>query len=181
MFFDSWDSIARMAVFGSAAYVFAILMLRISGSRTLSKMNAFDLVITIAFGSTLSAILTDKSLSLATGLAALAMLIVLQFIVAALAVRSARFSFLVTAQPVLLAWKGRILDGAMRKQRVTLDDLHAALRQRGFASADQGQAAVLETDGSLSVVDTCSPGVLEGEADRDTRDAQGADQVGRRE
>ncbi len=158
MLFDSWNSIARVAAFGSAAYVFAILMLRISGSRTLSKMNAFDLVITIAFGSTLSAIFTDNSLSLATGLAALALLIVLQFIVAALAVRSASFSFLVTAQPVLLAWNGRLLDDAMRRQRVTVDDLHAALRQRGFASMDQARAVVLEADGSLSVVQASSSG-----------------------
>ncbi|MBZ2209763.1 DUF421 domain-containing protein [Massilia soli] len=154
MLFDSWDSIGRMVVFGIAAYAGAIAMLRISGSRTLSKMNAFDLVVTIAFGSTLSAILIDGSLSLATGIGALALLIVLQFVVAALAVRSGRFRNWITTQPVLLAWGGHVLDDAMRQQRVAIEDIEAALRQRGFARLDQVMAVVLEADGSLSVVES---------------------------
>ncbi|MDQ1815548.1 DUF421 domain-containing protein [Massilia sp. CCM 9210] len=152
MYFDSWESIARMAIAGSAAYVCAIFMLRISGSRTLSKMSAFDLVITIAFGSTLSAILVNSSVSLATGVAALALLVALQYVIAALASRSRRFSALITSRPVLLAWDGRTLDVAMRRERVTGDDMLAALRQHGVAGFEQVQAIVLEADGSLSVV-----------------------------
>ena len=158
MLFDSWDSVARMVLFGIAAYVGAIAMLRISGSRTLSKMNAFDLVVTIAFGSTLSSILVDGSLSLANGLGALALLIVLQFVIAALAVRSDRFRNWITSQPVLLAWDGKLLDDAMRKQRVATEDIQAALRQRGFSRLDQVLAVVLEADGSLSVVDSAGSG-----------------------
>ena len=152
MLFDSWDSIGRLIVFGIAAYAGAIAMLRISGSRTLSNMNAFDLVVTIAFGSTLSSILVDGSLSLATGVGALALLVVLQFVIAALAVRSARFRNWITTRPVLLAWDGRALQDAMRKERVVTADIEAALRQRGFARLDQVLAVVLEADGSLSVI-----------------------------
>lgn len=152
MFFDSWDSIWRMAIAGSAAYACAIVMLRISGSRTLSKMSAFDLVITIAFGSTLSAVLVNSSVSLATGVAALGLLVVLQYVVAALAARSKRFSSLITTRPVLLAWEGRTLEEAMRRERVSCDDMLAALRQHGLAGFGQVQAVVLEADGSLSVV-----------------------------
>ena len=158
MLFDSWDSIGRMIAFGITAYLGAIAMLRISGSRTLSKMNAFDLVVTIAFGSTLSSILVDGSLSLANGVGALALLVVLQFVIAALAVRSARFRSWITAQPVLVAWEGRAIESAMRKQRVAAADIEAALRQRGFARLDQVLAVVLEADGSLSVVERSSNG-----------------------
>lgn len=156
--FDNWDSIARMAVFGTSAYISAIVMLRISGSRTLSKMNAFDLVVTIAFGSTLSSILLNDDLSLATGIGALALLVVLQYVFAKLAVHSKRFRTLLTTQPVLMAWDGRTLDDAMRKERVTIDDVQAALRQKGFAQIDQVLAVVLEADGSLSVVESSGPG-----------------------
>lgn len=86
------------------------------------------------------------------------MLIALQFIVAALAVCSSAFRHMVTARPVVLAWEGRLLNEAMRAQRVTLDDIRAALRQRGYASVDQVLAVVLEADGSLSTVDTSGPG-----------------------
>lgn len=67
MFFDSWDDIYRVTVIGVLAYVGLVLMLRISGNRTLSKMNSFGLVVTMAFGSTLSTIFVNKNVSLAVG------------------------------------------------------------------------------------------------------------------
>lgn len=158
MLFKDWDSIVRMVWFGITAYAGAIALLRVSGSRTLSKMNAFDLVVTIAFGSTLSSILIDGGVSLATGMGALVLLVALQFVVAALAVRSRRFRNWITTQPVLLAWDGRALNDAMRRQRIAMDDIEAALRLRGFARLDQVLAVVLEADGSLSVVEGAGAG-----------------------
>lgn len=81
MFFDGWDSLVRVALIGSLGYAGAVILLRISGNRTLSKMNSFDLVVTIAFGSTLSAILVSRNVSLAAGLTAIALLVLLQFII----------------------------------------------------------------------------------------------------
>ena len=51
-FFESWHGIFRVIVTGICAYVPLIVLLRISGKRTLSQMNAFDLIITVALGST---------------------------------------------------------------------------------------------------------------------------------
>ncbi|MDX5392667.1 MAG: DUF421 domain-containing protein, partial [Caulobacteraceae bacterium] len=79
--FDGWDPILRILVVGSAAYAALVLVLRASGKRTLSKLNAFDLVVTVAIGSTFSSILTSKGLALAEGVAALALLVGLQFVV----------------------------------------------------------------------------------------------------
>lgn len=56
MFFTSWIDLLRVIVMGASAYFCLVFLLRISGNRTLSKMNSFDLVITIAFGSILAAI-----------------------------------------------------------------------------------------------------------------------------
>lgn len=55
MLFQGWPGLARTAVVGSMAYAGLVLFLRISGKRTLSKLNAFDLVVTVALGSTLAA------------------------------------------------------------------------------------------------------------------------------
>lgn len=158
MVFDGWDSIQRMVVFGTVAYVCTIVMLRISGSRTLSKMNAFDLVVTVAFGSTLSAVFINGDLSLVTGVAALVTLVVLQYVVASLKVRSVWFSKAVTSQPVLLAWQGKTLGEAMKKERVTHADILAALREKGHADLDRVLAVVLEADGGLAVIDSTEPG-----------------------
>lgn len=157
MLFDEWESIVRLLVFGTTAYVCIIVMLRLSGSRTLAKMHAYDLVVTIAFGSVLSSIMLDSSVSLSTGIVALLLLVVLQYMVAKMAVLFPSWSRLVTCQPVLLAWNGQEITSAMTAQRVTSDDLRAALRQRGYASLDQVSAVVIEADGSLSIIDSAKP------------------------
>lgn len=153
MILGDLDSMIRLLVFGSTAYLCAIVMLRLSGSRTLAKMHAYDLVVTIAFGSVLASIMLDASVSLATGIAALALLVGLQYAVARLAVLYPAWGRLVTTPPVLLAWQGRELEAAMRGQRVTSDDLQSALRQHGYASLDQVRAVVIEPDGTLSIID----------------------------
>jgi uncharacterized membrane protein YcaP (DUF421 family) len=75
MLFDSWFGILRILAVGPLAYLALVLILRVSGKRTLSKLNAFDLVITVALGSTLSSIFLTKSIALAEGIVALALLI----------------------------------------------------------------------------------------------------------
>ena len=103
-----------MLLVGTLAYVALVLLLRISGKRTLTKLNAFDLVVTVALGSTLATVLLSKSVALAEGVLALALLICLQYAITWLSVRSPRFQALVKAEPTLLVHRGRFLDGAMR-------------------------------------------------------------------
>lgn len=64
MIFDGWAPIVRTLVLGTSSYFLLILLLRVSGKRTLSKMNAFYLVVTVAFGSTLASILTSLQFGL---------------------------------------------------------------------------------------------------------------------
>ena len=83
-----------------------LLLLRVSGKRTLTKMNAFDLVVTVALGSTLATVLLTKSVALAEGLTAFVLLIFLQFVLIWLSVRSRAVSRLVKSEPTLLAYQG---------------------------------------------------------------------------
>ena len=152
MVFDSWESLLRVLVVGCAAYVALLVMLRASGKRTLSKMNAFDLVVTVALGSTLVTVLLDRDVPLVDGVVALALLIYLQYAITWLSVRSEVVRKTVKSEPSLLVKDGRCLDGAMRAQRVTREEIEAALRQHGSADLASVACVVLETDGSLSVV-----------------------------
>lgn len=152
LFFESWSGIGRTLAVGAMAYVVVVTFLRLSGLRTLSKMNAFDFIVTIALGSTLATILLSKDVPLAQGVAALAMLIGLQY---AVTWTSARWPFIkraVTGEPVLLLYQGRMLDDAMRSARITPDEIRSALRTNGLTVFEQAHAVVLETDGSFSVV-----------------------------
>lgn len=152
MFFDSWQGLLRVVVVGTAAYVSLVLLLRISGKRTLSKLNAFDMVVTVALGSTLATVLLSRDVALAEGIVAFILLVCLQAMITWLSVRSRRVSGWVKSEPTLLVFKGRALEAAMQRERVTHDEMLAALRSNGAAALEQVHAVVLETDGTLSVV-----------------------------
>ena len=154
MLFESWESLLRVLVVGGSAYVAFVVMLRLSGKRTLSKMNAFDLVVTVALGSTLATVLLDRSVPLADGVLALGLLVFLQYAITWTSVRSDRFQDLVKAAPTTLVRDGDFLEDNMRAQRVTREEIEAALRQHGVAAVDRARSVTLETDGSLSVVPT---------------------------
>ncbi|MGK5498133.1 DUF421 domain-containing protein [Streptomyces sp. URMC 125] len=152
MFFDSWYDLLRVAVMATCAYAAAIAVVRLSGKRTLAQMNAFDLVVTVALGSTLATILLTSTVSLAEGALALTLLAALQFTGAWLAVRSGRFRRLVKAEPTLLLSDGRLLTEAMARQRVTAGEVRQAIRSQGVGAVEDVAAVVLETDGKFSVI-----------------------------
>ena len=152
MFFNGWSGLYRTTIVGVLAYVALVLLLRTSGKRTLSKMNAFDLVVTVALGSTLATILLNKDVALAEGVTAFGVLILLQFVVAWTSVRFPTARKLVKSEPALLFFRGVFLDESMRKERVTREEVHAAIRADGVSSMADVEAVVLETDGEFSVV-----------------------------
>ena len=152
MFFDSWAGLARVLIVGVLAYAALVLLLRASGKRTLSKMNAFDFIVTVALGSTLATVLLSKDVALAEGVLAFALLVLLQFSVTWSAVRSRRIRDMVKGEPCLLYLDGRFLSDAMRRERISMEEVEAAVRQSGYASTQEVSGVVLETDGSMSVL-----------------------------
>jgi uncharacterized membrane protein YcaP (DUF421 family) len=156
LLFDGWSGLLRVAVVGVAAYLALVAILRVSGKRTLSKMNAFDLVVTVALGSTLATVLLANDVALAEGVLALALLAALQYAVTWTSIRSRRVRRWVKASPTLLVHRGEVLADAARAVRVSEDEIEAALRQAGLASIREAAAVVLETDGSISVVPAAS-------------------------
>lgn len=85
MIYDSWNDLVRVLTMAALAYLTLIAVVRVSGERTLSKMNAFDLVITVALGSTLATTLLNRQVALLEGVVALALLVALRRTAAALA------------------------------------------------------------------------------------------------
>ena len=154
MFYQDWTGIVRTLVVGVLAYVALVASLRVTGNRTLSKLNAFDLVVTVALGSVLASILLSESVALAEGVVAFLLLIGLQYLVAVLSVKSEGFAKLVRSEPRLLFHDGRPLERAMHEARVTRSELDAVMRTSGYTDESAVSAIVLESDGSFSVVGT---------------------------
>lgn len=158
MWFDSWSDIARVLAVGTAAYVTVVVVLRVTGKRTLSKLNAFDLVVSVALGSTLATILLSSDVSWAEGATALALLAGLQFVVAWTTTHLPDGRSIVTARPTLLLDDGRLLPDALEEQRVTEDEIRQAIRATGSGDLADIAAVVLESDGSMSVISSSQAG-----------------------
>nr|WP_254178601.1 YetF domain-containing protein [Cytobacillus oceanisediminis] len=115
-------------------------------------MNAFDLVVTVALGSTFATIFLNKQVSLAEGLTAYALLIGLQYIVAWLSLHSIKFNKIIKASPDLLYYQGQFIESALNKNRVLKSEIMQAIRSNGFSSMEDVEAVVFETNGSMSVI-----------------------------
>lgn len=152
MFFDDLAGIVRVLTVGTLAYISLIIILRFSGKRTLAKMNAFDFVVTVALGSTLATIILSKDVALIEGVVAFALLALLQFVVAWGAVRSKRLSAMVKGEPALLLYRGAMNESTMKKERVTAEEVRAAIRESGTGAIESVEAVVLETNGSFSII-----------------------------
>jgi uncharacterized membrane protein YcaP (DUF421 family) len=152
MLFENWQGLLRVVVVGTLAYAALVLLLRVSGKRTLSKMNAFDLIVTVALGSTLATVLLSKDVALAEGVLAFALLIGLQYAITWCSARSRGFETWVKARPTLLVYNGAFIPGVLRDQRVTEAEVQAVVREQGIGSLGEVDAVVLETDGSLTVI-----------------------------
>jgi uncharacterized membrane protein YcaP (DUF421 family) len=154
VFFQGWGILFRTVLVGVLAYGALVVILRISGRRTLSKMNAFDFIVTVALGSTLANILINQDIALAEGTVSLALLVALQYAITWTSVRVSWVRRAVTGRPILLLYRGVVLQDRLRAARVTHDELRAAVRNRGLAALEDVEAVVLETDGAFSVIES---------------------------
>lgn len=152
IYFNSWTSLLQILISVVAIYFGLILMLRLSGNRTLSQMNSFDFIITIAMGSTFSSGILQKDISITDCLFSLFLLIALQFLLTKLAVKSNFVKKMIKGEEVILFEKGRFNLENMARARVVEDELLSAMRSQGISTFTQLEAVVLENNGEISVI-----------------------------
>lgn len=165
MLFNDWTGVVRVIVIAIAAYAALILGLRASGKRTLSKLNAFDLVVTVALGSSFATVILSRDVPLVEGVLSFVMLALMQFVCTWSARRSRWVRRLIKSEPTLLYFRGEFRDPALRAQRLTRDEIRAAVRVHGLGSLAAVAAVVLETSGELSVISELASGDLDALSD----------------
>lgn len=153
MFFNNWQTIVETLILATLAYIGVVAFLRISGKRTLSQMDAFDLVVTVAVGSILATIILDKKVVLLQGLTAALVLILLQVLAAWLAIKSDTLKKIIKAEPELLFYKGHYCEKVLKQKRILKEEILHSARSNGINSLDKVEAAILEPDGSISFVE----------------------------
>lgn len=157
MFLASPVSLALTVFVAALAYASLVALLRIAGNRTVAKWNAFDLVVTVALGSSLATVILSDRTSAAQGIAAFAALVAFQFAITWLSVRFRAVERFVKSRPVLLLRNGLVQEEALRRTRITVSELRAAVRGKGIGSLEDLAAVILETDGTISVISSLGP------------------------
>jgi uncharacterized membrane protein YcaP (DUF421 family) len=158
IWFHNWESISRTIFLTTFGYSAMVLLLRVSGKRTLSKMNAFDFIITIALGSSLASVALNKSIPLADFVIAIGLFIGFQFLLTWLSVRIKAVKALITSSPSLIFYKGNFLVQAMKKERITEEEIYNACRQKGISTLDEIDMIILETTGEMTIINTLTKG-----------------------
>lgn len=152
MIFQDIAGLFHVFFSGILAYAILVTFLRFSGKRTLSKMNSFDFVVTIALGSTLAATILDTGIPVMEGVMAMGVLVGMQYLVTLACIRNKKINWWVTGEPTLLFYQGEFLNERLRETRVMKDEVLSEIRSAGHPNQEEVFAVVLETDGSLSVV-----------------------------
>jgi uncharacterized membrane protein YcaP (DUF421 family) len=136
----------------SVVYCLVLVGIRLSGKREVGQMTPFDLTLLLLLSNSVQNAMTGPDTSLAGGAVAAATLLILNYLVAELAGTNRRFRKVIQGQPSLLVHDGEVIAAHMAREHVSMDALECALREHGLASYKDVALAVLEVDGSISVL-----------------------------
>ena len=132
-------------------YSVLILVIRLLGKRQVGQLAPSEFVITMLVANLASITLEDVDLPLTAGLIPIGTVLLIEMILSRASLKSIRFRKLLCGKPVILIENGNILQGNLRKTRVTLDELTGHLREKDVLDLQSVQYAILETSGNLSV------------------------------
>lgn len=151
-FTSTWQALALVLASAAGIYVSLIVLTRIAGLRSFSKLSSFDFAVTVALGSVVATTLIAEDPPLAQGMVALVGLYGLQIGLAALRHRSTRVARWVDNDPLLVMDGSEILDENLKKGHMTRDDLYAKLREANVLHLEEVHAVVMESTGDVSVL-----------------------------
>lgn len=142
-----WELIAR----GAVVYALLLLLIRLSGRRTVGQFTPFDLLVVMLLSESVSNALTGGDESVAAGLISATTLISLNLLVAAASARIATVQTALQGEPVLIGKDGRIFAKTLKKLHVPEADVQQALREADCDIAHM-HCAFLEADGHISIL-----------------------------
>ena len=150
---DQGAALARGFVLGAAALLWVVLLTRILGLRSFSKMTNFDFVMTIAMGSLIASASQSKNMTpFLQSLAAMVALFAVQWIAARIRKSSDTFEAIISNTPVVLMRNGEYCEEALNSNRISRNDLVAKLREANVMDFSEVRVVVLETTGDISVL-----------------------------
>ncbi len=142
------EKVLRAAV----VYLFLLIAFRLTGKRQVGQMTTFDLVVVLVISNVLQNAMIGADNSVVGGLVGASVILLVNFVIAEIAVRSRRAERILEPEPTVLIVNGKIVEKNMRKELISMADLHSALRKDGVISAEDVKLAVLEPNGGISII-----------------------------
>jgi len=143
-----WEFVLR----GIIIYVFLIALLRLTGKRQVGQLAPFDLVLLLVLSNAVQNAMNGGDNSVIGGMISAVTLVGVNWIVGVLTYRSKKLEALVEGRPDVLIRDGKLFQQTLEKAKLTHHELMTALREAGCASVEEVRAALLENDGSISVI-----------------------------
>jgi len=143
-----WELILR----GGVVYVFLLILLRITGKRQVGQMAPFDLVLLLVLSNAVQNSMNGGDNSLVGGLISVTTLVGLNFLVGLITYKSKKLEAIIEGRPQVLVHNGKLFEDVMASAKLTHHELDSALRQAGCNCVEEVHSAILENNGSISVV-----------------------------
>lgn len=137
-------------------YVLLIAAMRVMGRRQLGELQPIELVVTLLISDLASVPMQDSTIPLFSGIIPICVLVAAEILLSAWMLKSPRFSALVSGNPMLIVNNGVLDQQVLKKLRMTVEDLTESLRGQGVFDLRDVQAAVAETNGTITVYPTAA-------------------------
>ena len=148
----SVHTLLEIALRTGVIYFLVLIGIRLSGKREVGQMTPFDLTLLLLLSNSVQNAMTGPDTSLWGGAVAAATLLVMNYLLAEVSGVNRRFRKFVQGQPTLLVHDGQLIPAHLAREHVSMDELERALREHGVATYQETALAVLEVDGSISVL-----------------------------
>lgn len=135
-----------------SVYIFMIIALRLMGKKELSQLNTSDLILVLLISNAVQNAMVGPDTSLIGGLTAAASLFLVNYVLKLLLFNNRKLRNVLEGNPTLLVYKGEVNHANLEKEKISISELEAAIREHGLSNFDEVALSMLERDGNISVI-----------------------------
>ncbi len=135
-----------------AVYLFIVIAIRLFGKKELAQLSVVDLVFILLISNAVQNAMVGPDSTLMGGLVAATTLFIVNYVLKYLQYRFPKFGKVVQGDATMLVYQGKIIESHMKKAKISTDELMEAVREHGVRSVNEVDLAIMEVDGSISVL-----------------------------
>ena len=133
-------------------YIIVLIVMRLMGKREIGQLQPFELAISIMIADLASTPMTEIGIPITNGIVPILGLLIMHLLISTLNIKSIRIREIICGKPRILIYRGKIDVIALRKERLTVNELQEKLRSKDIVTLGEVEYAILETSGEVTVI-----------------------------